>query len=445
MRSEIYTKIVALIFQMLAITQLFSQTSQPQGNLNITDSLNLESIVKEVLNTHPSVIKANEAIQIAEAGIGLAKSARLPNIDFLAGYTHVAPIPSITIPDLGAFKMGANDNFNSVVSIHENIYTFSKTDRNIELQESTKDITSANADLVKERLTYITALNYYTLVYLQEALIIRNLQIETLREYFNFVSKKQTTGSATQYEVLSTKVRLSAAENAKVDVETAYKNTLTSLNSLLGLPSATVLKVRNLTIDPVINESADQMLDIAYNNRIEMTLAKLRLQNASLNLSAVKVQNNPVLSAFTTGGFKNGYIPELMKIKGNYTAGLTLNVPIFTASRQKYNEVIASTGINLAQQDQIQTARDISSDVFQSDANLRAARQKILQTELQVQEAEEANKLAELSYKTGSITNLDLLNSQTIEAESRLNLLKAKVDYAMSIVKLKLSIGQKPY
>lgn len=445
MKSELYKKITAIILTAFVFTGIKAQTNNTETGLNTADSVDLESVVTEVLKTHPSVIKATEAIQYAEAGIGMAKSARLPDIDFLAGYTHLGPIPSITIPDLGTLKMGINDNINSAVSVRENIYSFTKTEKNIQVQESAREIATASVDLVKEKLTLITALNYYTLVYLQEALVIRNLQIKTLQEYYNFVNKKQETGSATKYEVLSTKVRLSAAENARVDIETAYKNTLTVLNTLLGLPPNTAIKAKKLFITPIVTESAEKMVDFAWNNRTEMTLAKLRQQNAVLNLSAVKVQNNPVLSAFTNGGFKNGYIPQLQQIKANYAAGLTLKVPIFTASRQKYSELIATTGINLAQQDQVQTERDISAEVYQNDANLHAALQKIVQTELQVQEAEEANKLAELSYKTGSITNLDLLNSQTIEAESRLNLLKAKSDYAMSIVKLKLSLGQKPF
>jgi outer membrane protein TolC len=445
MKSELYKKITAIILTAFVFTGIKAQTNNTETGLNTADSVDLESVVTEVLKTHPSVIKATEAIQYAEAGIGMAKSARLPDIDFLAGYTHLGPIPSITIPDLGTLKMGINDNINSAVSVRENIYSFTKTEKNIQVQESAREIATASVDLVKEKLTLITALNYYTLVYLQEALVIRNLQIKTLQEYYNFVNKKQETGSATKYEVLSTKVRLSAAENARVDIETAYKNTLTVLNTLLGLPPNTAIKAKKLFIEPIVTENTEKMVDFAWNNRTEMTLAKLRQQNAVLNLSAVKVQNNPVLSAFTNGGFKNGYIPQLQQIKANYAAGLTLKVPIFTASRQKYSELIATTGINLAQQDQVQTERDISAEVYQNDANLHAALQKIVQTELQVQEAEEANKLAELSYKTGSITNLDLLNSQTIEAESRLNLLKAKSDYAMSIVKLKLSLGQKPF
>ncbi len=173
-----------------------------------------------------------------------------------------------------------------------------------------------------------------------------------------------------------------------------------------------------------------------------MTLASLKQKHAELNLEAVKVQNNPVISAFTSGGFKNGYFPELNKVKANYTAGLTLRVPIYTASRQKYSLAMASTDINMAEQDKQLTRRDISTEVYQSDANLKAAYRKIAQSELQVQQAEEARSLAETSFRTGSITNLDLFDAETLESESRLSLLKARTEYNVSLFKLNISLGR---
>jgi outer membrane protein len=183
------------------------------------------------------------------------------------------------------------------------------------------------------------------------------------------------------------------------------------------------------------------MVDYAYNHRTEITLANLKQQHAELYLSAVKVQNNPTLAAFTSGGFKNGYFPEINNLKANYAAGLTLRVPIYTASRQKYDIQIASSGIYLTQQDQLLTKRDISTEVYNSDANLKAAATKITQSELQVQQAQEARELAEVSFKTGSITNLDLFDAETLESESRLSLLKARTEYNVSLFRLNISLG----
>jgi len=440
--SRAFMLIILLAFFSLAAV---SQESTTVNQINTEDSLSLETILKDVLASHPSVIKSTEAIQMAESGIGLAKSARLPDVDFGAGYMRMGPIPSIDIPGMGTFKMAPADNYNATLNVRETIYDFSKTEKNIQLQQNSKEIATANLELVKQRLALLTAVNYYTLAYYQEALRIKDLQISTLKEHLDFVKKKLETGSATKYEVLSTEVRLSSAESQKVDLETARQNSLTTLNSLLGLPSGTILKVKPVEEVPAQPGLPDKMVEFAVSHRTEMALAELKQHHAELNLSSIKVQNNPVLSAFTSGGFKNGYIPELNKIRANYTAGLSLKVPIFTATRQKYNLLLATSEINLAKQDQQLTRRDISAEVYQNDANLQASLRKIEQSELQVKQAEEARSLAEVSYKAGVVTNLDLLDTETLEAESRLNLLRARSEYMVNLFRLNQSTGSLPY
>jgi len=53
------------------------------------------------------------------------------------------------------------------------------------------------------------------------------------------VTRKEQTGSATQYEILSTQVRLSNAENQKVDLEASRQTQQAILNSFLGIPVMT--------------------------------------------------------------------------------------------------------------------------------------------------------------------------------------------------------------
>ena len=145
-----------------------------------------------------------------------------------------------------------------------------------------------------------------------------------------------------------------------------------------------------------------------------------------MRLQSLKIENNPIVSAFATGGYKNGYFPDLDKQTANFAAGLGLKVPIFTATRHRNFLLMATSDINLIKQDIEQSRREISSEVFQNAANLQASLQKIDQSELLLEQAEEARKLADLSFKSGTLTNLDLLDSESLEAESRLNLLRTR-------------------
>ncbi len=74
-----------------------------------------------------------------------------------------------------------------------------------------------------------------------------------------------------------------------------------------------------------------------------------------------------------------------------------------------------------------------------------SSRKKVSQYELQLAQALKAYSLAETSFNSGTITNLDLLDSNTSVSESRLQLLKARMDYAASIYKLKAAMGERLY
>jgi outer membrane protein len=426
---------------------LFSRIVTGQNTIAefTTDSVDLQKLVTSVIETYPTVLKAREAINMAEAGVGLANSGYYPDIDFGASYVRIGPVPSITIPNMGTFEMAPANNYNASVNIRQTIYDFSKTKTSIQVAESSKAIAEKNVDLVRQKLTALTISSYYMLVYLQEAVQIKNLQLGILEKHLDFVTRKKESGSATDYEILSTQVRISAAKNQKLDIETSLNNQLSILNSLLGLPESTRIKVKNRLFLQPVNIQYDSLIGYAIIHRNELMLVDLRKKQAELHLQSVKIENNPVLSAFASGGVKDGYFPDMNQPKANYSAGLGFKVPIFTATRHKNYLQIANSDILSINQDMEQGKREISSEVYRNANDLKTSLQKIDQSELQLEQAEEARKLADLSFKSGTLTNLDLLDSESLEAESRLNLLRVKTEYMINSARLQISIGEKGY
>ena len=430
--------ILITLFPFLVLGQSAQHLSIPAAN----DSLSLQQILLEVTASYPSVLKAQEAINSADAAVALARSGFYPDISGQAGYTRLGPVSKLSIPILGSFQIYPENNYNAEVDIRQTIYDFSKTSRNIKMEESGKTISEKTVDLVRQKLNLVTAVSYYTLVYLQEALKIKDVQLDNLNDHLAFITKKKETGSATQYEILATQVRISTVENQKFDIQAAIKSQQSTLNSLLGSPVNTALKVKQNLVLGSSGIDPDSLVHFALQHRYEMIVAGLKEEHAELHLKAVKVQNNPVLSAFLSGGVKNGYIPDLNVLTPNYAAGLGLRIPIFDATHRKSYIKLANVEKNVLKQETEQTRREISSEVYQNEALLIASLQKIKQSNLQVTQAEEALELAKVSFSSGVITNLDLLDAETSAAESKVNLLKAKADYAVSLARLNISIGK---
>jgi outer membrane protein len=87
----------------------------------------------------------------------------------------------------------------------------------------------------------------------------------------------------------------------------------------------------------------------------------------------------------------------------------------------------------------------VTNEIQDAEAYMKAAGDKIRQFELQLIQADKAYSLAETSFRSGTITNLDLLDANNAVSESRLMLMRARIDYSASIYKLKAAIGERIY
>jgi outer membrane protein len=416
-----------------------------KGQTVTTDSLSLNAIISEVTSNHPMVKKAMEDLNVSDAKIGLAESNYLPNVDFTSSYSRIGPISTISIPDMGSFSFVPHDNYSAAINVNQTIYDFGKTEKSVLLEKQGKELTLRSVEQVKQKLSQAVIANYYTLVYLQEALKIKEEQLKTLNEHLNYVKKKQETGSATQYEILTTEVRISNIENQKTDLETARQVQVCQLNSLLGKPESTSQQVKMELSNLVLSTQNDAIIAFAIQNRDEMKLASEKTKLAQLRYNLTTYQNKPVVNAFLSGGIKNGYTPYLYDPKANFVAGFGVKVPIFDGKRKMYNLAQAQSFIQTNDQDTEIARRGIVNEVVESEANVKASQKKVEQGELQLRQATQAYSLAKVRFDSGVITNLELLEGSTAVSESRLQLLKARIDYTVSLYKLKSATGERLY
>ena len=436
-------KTAYLLFLLLAVVLSSFGTAKCEPLSN--DSLTLTGIINEVVQNHPMVKKAMEEYNASDAKIGLAKSANLPMVDFTSSYTRIGPISEIDVPGLGTFSFMPHDNYSAGFNLNQIISDFGKTEKSILLEQQGKELSNQSVEQVKQKLAQLAIGNYYTLVYLQEAIKIKLEQLNTLNEHLRYIKKKQETGSATEYEILTTQVRISTIENQMTDLQTAIQVQVSQLNSLLGQPEATSHQVKLALNLEEPSLQSDSLMASAMKNRTELKLAQEKGKQAELRYNLTNSQNNPVISAFASGGVKNGYTPYLYDPKANFVAGIGLRIPILDGKRKSYNLVQAQSAIEVNNQETEIARRAIVVEIVEAEANVEASRKKVDQSQLQLRQAIQAYSLAKVRFESGVITNLELIEGSTALSESRLSVLKSKIDYTVNIYKLKISVGERLY
>lgn len=435
------------ILLILIDGSIYGQDVLVTKNKPVTDSLSLKEIIEQVVSSHPLVKNAMEALNNADARIGLAKAGYYPEADLSANFSNLWPVTKLTIPDLGTFQLFPENNYSASINYKQLIYDFGRTKQNIALENENKAIGEQTLEQVKQRLSLLTVNNFYALVYIQAAIKIKEEQLIALDEHLKYVEKMRSTGSATEYQVLATKVKISTVGSQKVDLVAALTTQQAALNSLLGNDQTRnpVVKTELSVGVPLIPTDSVLSLSFAYPKRDEVILNQKRTTLAELRYDLIKRQNKPVLNLMASGGIKNGYIPDLNELTPNYVIGMGIRIPLFDGMKTKYNLLQAKSAITSLSYESEYTKRNISNELYEAEAYMFAAEQKVTQFSLQLEQALKAYSLAETSFKSGTITNLDLLDSNTSVSESRLMLLKARIDYIVSVYKLKAAMGERIY
>ena len=424
---------------------LFLLGGKGYTQVSASDSLELVPLIGKVIKTYPTVQQAAETLNAADLKIALARLAYLPSSHISGSFAHIGPVPSLTLPDVGSFSLAPVNNVNTELIINQTITDFGKTKKNIEYEEKSKELSSVGIGQVKQKMSLAVIGCYYNMLYFQEAIAIKEEQISTLREHLKNVEKKAVTGSATQYEILSTKVRISTVESQKTDVFTSLNFQNSYLNMLLGEPVSIQHRVRNLLHIDLISFSEDSLISIALSNRNELKISEKKMMLSQAYQDLVKKRGNPVLSAFASGGWRNGYIPELDKLKANFAIGLNVIIPIFDAKGINLISQLAGSSILSNSYEVDLTKRTIANEVMESINALKAAISKSELFDLQLSLSKKTLELAVLKYKSGTLTNLDLLDSENDVAESSLMLLKARIERVVIAYKLKAALGMNLY
>jgi outer membrane protein len=208
-----------------------------------TDSLTVEQAVRLAVDNHPAVQAAQAGVAASQARLEASRAGIWPEVRGEADYTRLGPVPEISLP-AGSFEMAPANNFNFHIMARETLYDFGRLNTGEDLARKGQNTAEITVEQVKYNLAYRTIETFYSILFLRENLKVIAEQIEALQRHQEAAQKRVRSGSATDFEVLTTQVRISAATNRRVDAADALARQENILRQLTGLPADSALIIQ---------------------------------------------------------------------------------------------------------------------------------------------------------------------------------------------------------
>ncbi|MHB1686218.1 MAG: TolC family protein [Ignavibacteriaceae bacterium] len=439
---KFYLKLIILII-------IFSLSSTAYSQSNSNDSLTVEEAIHLTLQNNPAIQNAIHSIDASRARVDESKSSLYPEAGISLNYVRLGPIASIAFPGFGNFDLFPANNFDEHIGVSATVYDFNKREKAINLAQTQVQGFKDKLGIVKQQLAYRTIQTFYTILFLKRSIKVQDEAIGTLKGHLDITKKKVEAGTATNFDVLTTNVRVSSAEEGKINLKNALANAEIVLKQLLGLSPNSKVEPKGDFTEYKTEYNIDSLINIAMQNRYEVKSVDDQILSEQAKDNVVSAMNNPSITITATYGFKNGYVPDLTAWRGNYMAAVQVDIPLsgvipyFGGHLEESMHQETSANIKAAESYKSDVIQQIKADVQKSVVDLQSSMERFQTTDVNVHQAESALSLAKIRYEAGTATNLDLLDAETSLAQAKLMRLEALYKYVTGRYELIQAIGEK--
>ncbi len=428
----------------LALALLGAGTAQAQivsGTEVIADSLSLDGTLRSVLEANPSVTALDELANAANGRLAQSRTGFFPQITGTASYTRIDPV--VKLPFGGeTLQLAPNNNYDAHITAQYLLLDFGKSSATVKLAESQVQTARDNVNVTRRDLAFSAAQVYYNILFMRESIKVQDAQIASLQVHRNEMQKRVEGGVSTKFDVTTTDVRITQAQNTKIDLQNQLRNQQVQLARLLHKPGQADIPVKGrLTFQPQpVDVSAE--LTRAFANRPEIKMAHDAETSATLQQRLIERSNMPSLGVGAQVGAKNGYLPDLNQIKPNTVGVVQLSVPIYDGNKNKNQRVEALANARSAVARTQDTQEQIRADVRQAANNMEFSQARYDNAQQQVAQATDALTKARARYRYDVGTNLDVLDAETQLAQARLARAQAIYNYTLGQYQLKRATGE---
>lgn len=417
------------IFLLSSILCLVSFSSEVKAK-----SLTLEEAIRVALANNREILIAKEKIEEARQGIKEAKAGYFPTINLGGTYTHLNETPSMSIPGYGSIETGKADNYLSELAISQPLYTsgsltYANKGASLYYQKLQADLKNT-----QNKITFQVKKAFYGVLLAQENAKVTEKALDQAKRHLAVVENLFEAGVASRFDLLRTRVEVANLQPDLIQARNNLRLSQENLASLLSLPSASLKLEGELLFEP-LRITLEEAIDKALEERGDLKSLKLQKEISKVALKLAEVQNKPTLALVGNYQYENPSEGE-DKWGEEWNLNLVLSIPLFDGWANRARVAQRRSQIKQIDLSLQGLEAGIDLEVKKAFWDLEASEGRIYAQEKNIEQAEEALSIAEVRYRSGAITNLEILDAQLALTRVRLGYLKALYDHNVATAEL---------
>jgi outer membrane protein TolC len=447
-------KTAALVLGALGLGALGAMADSVSTTTNniFNHPLALVDVVNLALRDNPNILRAQKDIEAAEGVVIETRAIAVPKVAVTGGYSAFQPsdvdVLAFNIPGMPHISFGNFQNWVSQVKLVQSLYEGGRILSSLRSARLTREQSALNyqttvADTVRDvEIAYDDVLLGLDQIAVQEA------SVELLTRELSDTRQRFDAGTVPRFNLLRAQVELANEQPKLIHARNDYRIAKNNLANLMGfsVPKEIRADIPLILADKL--EANPYSIDLSR----AITLALERRTELAALRKAQALRQEDVISA------KAGYKPSIQAFGGydahnttlstdlgitdhGWMTGVQLTWNIFDGRRTQGRVKETQAQLERAGVDLDDAGRRIELEVRTAHSNFIEADETLQSQQKNVEEAEEALRLARARSEAGTGTQLDVLSAQTALTDARVTQIQALHDYCVARARLDRAMG----
>ncbi|HKJ66478.1 MAG TPA: TolC family protein [bacterium] len=423
----------------------------PQTAAQDTMIVTFQQAQEIALEKNPQLLSAEKDIEKASAGVMQSFGNLLPDVSAYTNYNHNFELPIFTIEFGGqkqTFRAGRFENITSGFQIQQPLYTGGAIWSGYNIARRSRDLAENQKEITRQQVLLQVRQTFYNALYTKELIAVAREAVNNVQRNLEQVQKQHDAGTASGFDLLRAKVNVANTRPQLIAAQHQHEQSITRLRTAIGLDKSIPISVQgSLEYDPsrYENVALSELQQAALQQRPEMQNIHLRRRIQTANVRAAMSNYLPTLSFISNLQYQAQQDNLDLKNEDfirSISAGVNISIPLFTGGTN-YGQ-IQQAKIDLRQVDdrEQQVENQIAAEVESGYYSLLDAREKIESQSQTIQQAQESLRLAELNYREGTATQLDILNAQLALQQAQTNYSQYLLQYNVASDQLSKAINE---
>ena len=403
----------------------------------------LLDVYQEAVAHDPALASATSQNRAAQEVIEQAKASYRPNVNFSAGAsgsrTNVKFIGASVFRSAGRASF---EGYNYQFEARQPIY---RKDSLVQIDQSKVQVSQADKQLhlTQQNLMLRTTQAYFDVLIAQDRIALIQAQKAAILSQLDQAKATFEVGTATITDVNEAQARYDLVVSQEIAAENEFEIAKRALQAITGKMPEKLATVKSDIQVAQLSQGMKDWQDVALQSNLNIQIQQDAVKLAEQEIERANAGHMPTLDAvasFTntySNGSPNGFGSDLE----NTTVGLELQIPLYqggaVTSRVRqaaYNKQRAQDDMELARRNTDLETQRAYLNLSSSIAQVKALDQALLSSQSQLDSTK-------LGYEVGVRTSVDVLNAQQQLFSAKRDLLQARYNYLVNIIRLKSASG----